>query len=120
MALITFDLTHGLKSDKTTHKEVGLRKLETGDYIDAQLAAEKVIVQDGKALSYTSDILMGLEMLARQVEYIGDIKGPFTVRQLRKLEDEDFQLIQSQTAVLDNQLAEALAERGRAKGTGGS
>lgn len=113
MALITFELTHGLKTDKTTHKEVGLRKLETGDYIDAQLAAEKVVVQEGKALSYTSDVLMGLEMLARQIEYIGDIQGPFAIRQLRKLHDEDFQLIQAQAMALDNQLAEALADRGR-------
>lgn len=118
MALVTFDLPNGLQTDQSTYKEVGLRKLVTGDYIDAQLAAEKVIVQNGKALSYTSDVLMGLELLCRQIDYIGSIQGPFNIKQLRKLHEDDFQLIQEQAEALDNQLAEALAARGRANGDG--
>jgi phage FluMu protein gp41 len=113
MAIMTFDLTHGFKTETATHTEVGLRKLTTGDYIDAQLAAEKVVVQDKRALAYTSDVLMGLELLCRQIEYIGPIQGPFTIKDLRKLHEDDFTLIQNQGTALDNQLAEALAERGR-------
>lgn len=118
MAIMTFDLKHGFKVGESTHTEVGLRKLTTGDYIDAQLAAEKVVVQNNKALAYTSDVLMGLELLCRQVEYIGAIQGPFTIKDFRKLEPEDFQLIQNKAEELDNQLAEALAQRGRALGDG--
>lgn len=118
MAIMTFDLVHGYKVGESTHTEVGLRKLTTGDYIDAQLAAEKVTVQNGKALSYTSDMLMGMEMLCRQIEYIGAVQGPFTVKELRALESEDFQLIQDNADALDNQLAEALAQRGRPLGDG--
>lgn len=113
MAILTFDLAHGYKTSESTYTEVGLRKLTTGDYIDAQLAAEKVVVQNGKALSYTSDVIMGLELLCRQIEYIGGIKGPFSIKDMRKLHEDDFQLIQDQAQALDNQLAEALAERGR-------
>ncbi|MGO2235527.1 MAG: phage tail assembly protein [Marinomonas sp.] len=116
MAIVTFELVHGYQMGESTHMEVGLRKLTTGDYIDAQLAAEKVVVQNGKALSYTSDVLMGLELLCRQVEYIGAIQGPFTIKDVRKLHEDDFQLIQEQAEALDNQLAEALAERGRSVG----
>ena len=118
MAIMTFDLEHGFKVGESTHSEVGLRKLATGDYIDAQLAAEKVVVQNGKALAYTSDVLMGLELLGRQVEYIGAIQGPFTVKDFRKLHEDDFQLIQKKAEALDNQLAEALAQRGRQFGDG--
>lgn len=120
MALLTFDLKDGLVTDQATHLEVGLKKLNTGDYIDAQLAAEKVIVQEGKAVSYTSDVLFGLELLCRQVEYIGKIQGPFTIKQLRKLSSDDFGLIQENADALDTQLAEALANRGRPDGAGGS
>ncbi|WP_409419383.1 phage tail assembly protein [Marinomonas sp. RS-M-Aa-14] len=118
MAIMTFDLIHGFKVGESIHTEVGLRKLATGDYIDAQLAAEKAVVQNGKALAYTSDVLLGLELLCRQVEYIGSVQGPFTIKDFRKLEPEDFQLIQEESENLDNQLAEALAQRGRSGGDG--
>lgn len=116
MAIMTFDLVHGYTVGESTHTEVGLRKLTTGDYIDAQLAAEKVVVQNGKAIAYTSDVMFGLEMLCRQVEYIGAVQGPFTVKDFRKLHEDDFQALQQQADALDNQLAEALAERGRSGG----
>lgn len=116
MAILTFELEHGYTVGESTHTEVGLRKLTTGDYIDAQLAAEKVVVQNGKAIAYTSDVMFGLEMLCRQVEYIGAVQGPFTVKDFRNLHEDDFQSIQKQADALDNQLAEALAERGRSSG----
>lgn len=116
MAIMTLELKQGFTVGESTHTEVGLRKLTTGDYIDAQLAAEKVVVQNNKAIAYTSDVLFGLEMLCRQVEYIGAIQGPFTIKDFRKLHEDDFQMIQEQAGALDNQLAEALAERGRSGG----
>lgn len=67
MAIMTFNLDHGLKVGDVAHFEVGLRELESGDYIDAQIAAEKVIVNQDKAISYTSDVLYGIELLLRQI-----------------------------------------------------
>jgi len=65
MARITFQLEHGIPgkgSDEQSllYREVGLRELTSADLIDAQLEAEKVVVQNGKAVAYTSDVLYGL------------------------------------------------------------
>lgn len=114
MAVMTFDLTHGLKVGETVNLEVGLRELNSGDYIDAQLAAEKVVVQDGKAIAYTSDVMYGLQLLVRQVEYIGKVQGPIDVKELRKLHQNDFTLLQVKASELDQLIAQELAERGRA------
>lgn len=114
MAVMTFDLEHGLKVGEGTHFEVGLRELDTGDFIDAQMASEKVVVNEGKAISYTSDVIYGLELLGRQIEYIGAVKGPFSVKELRKLHPDDFGLVQQKAGELDMLVMQELAERGEA------
>ncbi|MGY4028231.1 phage tail assembly protein [Aeromonas rivuli] len=123
MALITFQLEHGLKAmgsgdEPLLYRDVGLRELTSADLIDAQLEAEKVVVQNGKAVAYTSDVLYGLNLLGRQVEYIGEFKGPLDIKVLKKLHVDDFGLLQSKAQELDMALAEALAERGRSHSAG--
>ncbi|NAX01435.1 hypothetical protein CAG61_06110 [Vibrio sp. V34_P3A8T189] len=113
MAIMTFNLEHGFKVGENTHFEVGLRELDSGDYIDAQLAAEKVIVHDGKAVAYTSDVMYGLELLLRQVEYIGSVQGPISVKDLRRLHQDDFKMLQEKATELDALIAEELSARGR-------
>ncbi|MEZ8869547.1 phage tail assembly protein [Vibrio sp. 10N.247.310.56] len=113
MAIMTFQLDHGFKVGEVVHLEVGLRELNSGDYIDAQLAAEKVIVNDGVAMAYTSDVLYGAELLVRQIEYIGSVKGPFTVKELRKFHQDDFKLVQEKARELDELIAQELENRGR-------
>ncbi|EHA6962334.1 hypothetical protein JMC51_004875 [Vibrio parahaemolyticus] len=113
MAIMTFNLEHGLKVGDIAHHEVGLRELNSGDYIDAQLAAEKVIVNEDKAISYTSDVLYGIELLVRQVEYIGSVQGPISIKELRKLHQEDFKLLQDKAKELDELIAKELEKRGR-------
>ena len=76
MALITFQLEHGLKAmgsgdEPLLYREVGLRELTAADLIDAQLDAEKVVVQNGKAVAYTSALFQSaqstyLEILSAQ------------------------------------------------------
>ncbi|EJL6858573.1 phage tail assembly protein [Vibrio cholerae] len=113
MAIMTFELTHGYKVGEETHFEVGLRELNAGDYIDAQLAAEKVVVVDGKAIAYTSNVLYGQELLCHQVEYIGKVKGPIVSKELRKLHQDDFKLLQEKAHEMDLMIAEELENRGR-------
>lgn len=113
-AIMTFNLKHGFKaSEDSTYYEVGLRELTTGDYIDAQLKAEKVVMQDGTAIAYTSDVMYGLELLMRQVESIGDYQGPLSIKDLRRLHADDFNLLQKKTSELDQLLIKELEDRGR-------
>ncbi|MCV3289576.1 hypothetical protein LZT28_15180 [Aeromonas media] len=79
MALITFQLEHGLKAmgsgdEPLLYREVGLRELNTCDLLDAQQEAEKIgFAANGKAVSYVSDVQYGLSLLRRQIEYIGEV-----------------------------------------------
>lgn len=123
MALTTFELEHGLagtneEGETLLYREVGLRELTAADLIDAQIDAEKVVVQNGKAIAYTSDVLYGLNLLCRQVEYIGAMKGPLSIKQLKKLHRDDMGLLQAKAQELDMALAEALANRGRPDSAG--
>ncbi|BBT80463.1 phage tail assembly protein [Aeromonas veronii] len=123
MALITFELLHGIEAkgsgdEPLLYREVGLRELTTADLIKAQLDAEKVVVQNGKAVAYTSDVMYGLNLLCRQVDYIGEIKGPLSLKMLEKLHVDDFSMLQAKANELDGALMEALAERGRSNSAG--
>lgn len=123
MAVITFELLHGIEAkgsgdEPLLYREVGLRELTTADLIKAQLDAEKVVVQNGKAVAYTSDVMYGLNLLCRQVDYIGEIKGPLSLKMLEKLHVDDFSLLQLKATELDGALMEALTERGRSNSAG--
>lgn len=113
MAIMTFELQHGLKAGDQVHHEVGLRELTSGDVIDAQLTSEKVALVEGKAMAYTSEVLMGFELLRRQVEYVGSYKGPLSIKDLRKLKPSDLEHLQEKAQELDALLIEEIAKRGR-------
>lgn len=118
MAIMTFMLKHGLPikvegGDATHYFEVGLRELSTGDILDARQAAERVVMLNGQAVAYCSDATLGLELLCRQVEYIGDIQGPLTANMVRKLHPDDFQLINDKAVELDKLMMQELEARGR-------
>lgn len=118
MAVMTFNLEHGYKVGEATHLEVGLRELTPKDVFDAQIAAEKVGVVNDRAVAYTSDVQMGMELLARQVQYIGEVQGPMSVKEILKLHTSDFALLQSKASELDmlllpQEALEGVEERGR-------
>ncbi|EOZ6873582.1 hypothetical protein ACQVAB_005259, partial [Escherichia coli] len=73
---------------------------------------------NGKAVAYCSEVLMGLEMMRRQVASIGNIPGPLDMKQLRMLHPADLELISTKAAVLDDMLEE-VATRGRTDAAGG-
>ena len=122
MAILVFELKHGLTvgsgADAETHYEVELRELKTADVIDSQLAAEKVVVVSGKAVAYTSDVIMGLELLRRQIARIGSVTGPLDMKFLRKLHPDDLTLLNDKADELDSALS-GVATRGRSDAVSG-
>lgn len=125
MAVLTIELVDGYKVGESTFNELGLRELTPKDTFEAQLAAEKVSIINGRAVAYVSDTLMGLEMLGRQVEYIGSVQGPFSIKELLKLSPKDFARLQVKANELDalmipetQNAVEAAASRGRSESTG--
>lgn len=118
MAIMTLELKDGLTFGENVYKEVGLRELTPKDVFESQLAAEKVGMIDGRPYAYTSDVQMGMELLARQVEYIGSIQGPLSLKELLKLTTADFAELQAKASELDQLLLpedvmEGIEERGR-------
>lgn len=118
MAVLTFELNDGLKIGESVYTEVGLRELDPEDVFEAQLAAEKIGMINNRPYAYTSDVVMGMELLRRQVEFIGKIGGPVSIKELFMLSQKDFALVQQKASELDQALfaddtMEAVETRGR-------
>ena len=103
----------GFVAGEQTHHEVGLRELTSKDVIDAQFAAEKVVVIDGNAMAYTSDALMGVELLRRQVEFVGSYQGPLSLKELYRFSPADLDGLRKKAEEIDQLLAKEIAARGR-------
>ncbi|SAP98046.1 Mu-like prophage FluMu protein gp41 [Klebsiella oxytoca] len=118
MAEMNITLKHGYVAGKGTddeirYKEVTFRELTSKDVIDAQLEAERVVIgENGKAVAYCSEVLMGLGMLRRQIASVGEIPGPLSLKQIYAFHPEDLELLSSKAAALDDLLSET-AGRGR-------
>ncbi|ODS10921.1 phage tail assembly protein [Vibrio scophthalmi] len=123
MAKIEFTIEHGLPfgkgEDKEMQYDVTLRSLTTGDVIDARIAAEKVIFAPDpdspgitKAITVVSDVMVGLELLRRQIASVGVLQGPLEMSMLRKFHPEDFDLINKRAEMLD-QATQVAEKRGR-------
>lgn len=123
MAQTTFTLKHGYLTgkgteDETRHTTVILRELDSRDVVESQLAAERVVIgENGKAVAYCSEVLMGLEMLRRQILSVGVIPGPLSVKQLYAFHPEDLELLTTKAAAMDEMLTET-ANRGRPDAAG--
>ena len=104
MAQTTIQLKHGYvtgkgTADETRHTEVTLRELDSRDVVESQLAAERVVIGDnGKAVAYCSEVLMGLELLRRQILKVGEIPGPLSQKQLYSFHPEDLELLSSKAS----------------------
>ena len=123
MAQTTIILKHGYvtgkgTADETRHTDVTLRELDSRDVVESQLAAERVVIGDnGKAVAYCSEVLMGLELLRRQILKVGEIPGPLSIKQLYSFHPEDLELLSSSASSLDDMLAET-SNRGRRDAAG--
>lgn len=84
-------LPFGTGDETEMQYDVTLRELTAGDMIDAQAAAEKLVMSKEGPVLVSSPSRMGLEMLRRQIASVGCIKGPLSMALIRKLSVDDFQ-----------------------------
>lgn len=106
----TFTLHDGLQvGDGPVHKEVVLR---AGDVIEATEDAERAYTtEDGKISIAASPTRVGMLILIKRIEKLGDLQMPLTEAEFKKLTLRDMNLINK---MADEQEAQtALAARGR-------
>lgn len=118
---ITVPLIHGLKIGEIVCKDVVLREATAGDVLDAQEAAERLMMvptQNGvEPMLVVSPSRVGVEVLRRQIVSIGDVSGPLDLKLMHKLHPEDLNLLLAKSEQLDGaavaQTQEGVAQRGR-------
>lgn len=113
MANIIIKLTHPVTLGDSIHHEVTLRELTPEDIIESGLESERAVLTGDGYQFMISPTLMGINTLLRQIDAIGDFKGPFTIKMLNKLHREDFEVLNLKAEALDNAALEAVAKRGR-------
>ncbi len=114
MGAIKGTFNRGLMLGDKPQLNYKLRNPTAGDIIDAHEASEKaVLTKDGYQM-ISSPALMGAELLCRQMLYIGDIKGPLELFQLKMLSAKDLNKLNISAEQLDQAaFAGPVVTRGR-------
>lgn len=126
MAESTVTLHDGLKLGEHTYYEAVIREATAGDVMDAQEASEKLVFapsSDGSGVEptlVTSPSKVSTEVLRRQIKRVGEISGPLSAEQLRKLSPGDMNRLMQATEELDgaavNETQGRSEQRGRDNG----
>jgi phage FluMu protein gp41 len=111
MAEVTVELDMGLTIGEKTLKTVVIRELTAGDIFDAQADAERVVqTEDGPQL-VSSPTSVGIHTLRRQIAKIGDIEGPLSMGEMRKLHPMDLELLHEECSKLEKAVFASIASR---------
>lgn len=113
MARLEVNLEHGLKVDDVFHKKVTLRESTYGDLIDAQVESERIVPTGNGYEAVTSPTLVAVNVLRRQIVSIGEISGPISLAEMKKLSLLDSQLLQVEADKLDQASLGVALQRGR-------
>lgn len=115
-----FTLKHGLAYGNSEEAElqfdVELRELTAGDLIDAEAASERVVMTNKGSALVSSPSRMGYELIRRAIVRIGVINGPLPFDMLKKLHQEDLELISTYFGGLQNAAiatSESVTNKGR-------
>lgn len=112
-------LAHGLAVGEKVHLEAAIRELTAGDIFDAQTDAERLVqTEDGPQL-VASPSAVGIHTLRRQIRRIGEVEGPLSITELRKLHPIDLERLQREAMTLEQAAfaevaSREVAQRGRA------
>ena len=119
---ISVPLIHGLKIGEAVCKDVVLREATAGDVLEAQEAAEKLMMVPNaeggfEPMLVVSPSRVGVEVLRRQIVSIGDVSGPLDLKLMHRLDPEDLNLLLAKSEQLDGaavaQTQEGATQRGR-------
>jgi len=117
MSNATFELSDGLMLGEEKQTSVTLRLPTAGDIIEATEESEKLFTTpDGPAL-VSSPALVASHTLCKQVVSIGDIPGPLSLEQLKKLTPTDMELMHTKSAELEMASMAVTLSRGRSDGS---
>ena len=112
-------LSSGFKVVRDGHDhelfEVSLRQLNAGDVFDAQSESELLTPTPHGYELLTSDHLLGLNTLRRQIASIDDHPGPLSIAELRKLSSIDLNRILSAAQAMEALAIKAIEKRGRSE-----
>jgi len=131
MAKVDFALKTGISQGDTAHTNCVLREPCAGDVIAANEESEKVVMvpvaldETGQPITepqlVISPSLVSVHLLRRQIDSIGEIKGPIEIEIFNKLTSEDLLEIQSQAAKLEqaaNKASRTVTQSGRPDSAG--
>ena len=116
-ASVPVKLEPGLTIGPDTYTEAELREATAGDMIDATAEAEKLVPTPNGWQLVPSPLLVGLNILRRQIVRVGALPGPLPLDMLKKLSGVDLRLLQEAADNLESagvsKSAAEVAQRGR-------
>ena len=101
----TVPLTTPVMIGKKECHDLVLREPTSAMILDAQEESEKVVMTKNGPQLVSSPSLAGANILRRQVERLGEIKGPIDLTTLRRLSAFDLSRVQEAADELDNMVA---------------
>ncbi len=111
MAEVNVDLEIGLEIGEKIHKKAVIRELTAGDIFDAQSEAERVVNTPEGPQLVASPSAVGIHTLRRQIARIGNVEGPLSLAEMRKLHPADLELLHEECSKLDQAVIAAIASR---------
>lgn len=108
------DLLDGLPFGEGREYRVTFRELSAKDSIDAETEAERYIETRNGPVLIASPSLRGVELLRRQIAFVGEIEGPLSRLQIGQLSERDLSRLMVAVNLRDTALAGKLAgDKGR-------
>lgn len=114
MAETSFPLTHPVTIGETQYSSVTIRELTPGDLIDAGLESERAVLTEQGYQLLSSDTLMGVNCLMRQISKLDDTDIVVTRKILNQFHIDDYEQMMKVINALDSALESELQQRGEA------
>ncbi len=113
MAKVEVELQKGLLLGEERQTIAVLRDPTVADMLEAAEESERLVRTADGPMLLQSPTLMSAALLCRQIERVGEIKGPLSMETLGMLSVADLDRLQSHADELDATLLQEMSDRGR-------